>query len=234
MTLLDEFFIKWTTPPFSYILIAIIVAIITYIIVKEVYKPMKEHFKGEGIDYVIKELNIKESFKNFSRKTKKGKLYHNLGVVNIDKVMLANVKVKLEQDKEPINHRFILFKTGSLIANLPLLNKVAKGVEYFIIDNNNSFIEKNKYGDVWVVKPNIFMHKFADVWICSAEGTSFLTDLIYKRTYENAREEEMNYIKRVVWYNDKYASNMTSQFVEHELEDDKYRKRVERETGVKR
>lgn len=233
-TILDEFVMKWTQPPFSYILLAIIIIIVCYILFRKFFEPLKDHFKGEGIDYVIKELNIKKSFSKFSRKCKKGKLYHNLGNVNVERVMFANVKVKKENSKELKDNKFILFKTGSTIkSKIPILNKFVD-TDYFIIDNDDKFIEKNKYGDVWIIKPNVFLHKFADVWICSEEGTSFLTDLIYKRTYENAREEEMNYIKRVVWYNDLYASRMTKDYIEHELTQEDYEKRVERETGVRK
>jgi len=230
--ILDQFVIQWTNPPYSYILLSIIIAIVCYTLFRKFFEPIKDHFKGEGIDYVIKELNIKKSFSKFSRPCNKGKLYHNLGKVDIERIMLANVKVKKQDSKDMEDRKFILFKTGSsIISKIPILNKFID-TDYFIIDNDEKFIEKNRYGDIWVIKPNIFMHKFADVWISSSSGTSFLTDLIYKRTYENAREEEMNYIKRVVWYNDLYASKMTKEYIDHELTREDYEKKVQRETGV--
>lgn len=231
--MLDEMIGRWITPPYSYILLAIIIIVACYILFRKIMQPIKEHFKGEGIDYVIKELNIKKSFSKFSRSCKKGKLYHNMGMVDIERMMLANVKVKKQDSKQTEDKQFILFKTGSMLSKIPILNTFTKS-DYFIIDNEKKFVEKNKYGDTWIVKPDVFLHKFADVWICSEQGTSFLTDLIYKRTYENAREEEMNYIKRVVWYNDLYASKMTKEYIDHELTREDFEKKVQRETGVQK
>ena len=230
INMLDEMIGRWLQPPYSYILLSIIIIVACYFLFKKFFQPLKEHFKGEGIDYVIKELNIKKSFSKFSRLCKNGKLYHNLGKVDVERVMLANVKVK--DSKETKDRKFILFKTNSsIISKIPILNTLVKS-DYFIIDNDDKFIIKNQYRDTWTVKPDVFLHKFADVWICSEQGTSFLTDLIYKRTYENAREEEMNYIKRVVWYNDLYASKMTKEYVEHELTREDFERKVQRETGV--
>ncbi len=237
-TILDEFVLRWTQPPFSYILLAIAIVIICYIFFRKFYEPTMQRFKGEGIGHVIKELNITPNFAKFSRKCKKGKLYHNMGVVDIERVMMTKVKGtkgKKVKDKDKDDYSFIMFKTAtSLIAKIPIFSKFKGDVEYFVINNNSNYIEKNKYADTWIVKPNVYMHKFADVWICSAEGTNFLTELVYKRTYENAREEEMNYIKRVVWYNDMYASKMTRDFIEHDIEQDSYESRIERETGVRK
>ncbi len=229
-SVLDQIIARWLQPPMSYIILAIVVALIVYFFFRKFYTPVIKRFKGEGIDQIVKELNITPQFRKFSRVCKRGKLIHNLGTVEIGRVMNATVK---GSDKKETN--FILFETKeSLVSKIPIFNKIQGGLEYFVINNDSTHIEKDKYRDIWVVKPNVYMHTFAGVWICSEQGTNFLTDLIYKRTYENAREEEMNYIKRVVWYNDLYASKMTRDHVEHDLEQEGYDSRIERETGVRK
>jgi len=219
-------------PPLSYILLVAIIIIACYFVFKKLFKDKPFSFKGENIDYVIKELNLNKSFINFSRKCKKGLLYYNLGSIKIERVMEASLKIKNKTDKKIENMKYILFQTTDKSIGIPIIGFLFNKKQYFLIDNDKSFIKKDKYRDIWNINPNVFLHKFADVWISSESGTNFLTELIYKRTYENAREEEMNYIKRVVWYNDKTASLLTKDILEHDLKQDSYEKRIERETGV--
>ena len=237
MTAIDDFISRWTQPPMSYILIAIVIAIIVFILVRHFYKPKSEHFKGESIEYVVKELNLIPIFKEQSRKCKKGKLYHNLGMIKVRRVVMCNVKFQTDKDiknvNQNINKKFIAFKTGSFFSELPIFSFFFKS-SFYIIDNEPSTIEKHKESDTWVVSPDIFMHKFADVWHCSESGKVLLTELIYKRTYENETEVILNTPKRFVWYNDIYANKLTATTLEAKLEQDKYSKGVERETGVKK
>jgi hypothetical protein len=235
----SEFVQRWTTPPLSYLLLAILIVLGCIIAFKYFYKPKKAMFKGETIEHVTKDLNLKKQFKEFSRKCKKGKFYHNVGNVKIRRMMYANVTIE-KIDKENaksitsnVNEKmkFILFKAGSFWSELPLFSFFSKP-EFFIINNDSKYIEKDKVSDTWLVKPEVYFYRFAEVWICSIEGNYLLTEMIYKRTHENAKEEDMNYIKRVVCYNNDDAYRMAKAHIDHELEKDKYSARIQNETGT--
>ena len=237
MTAIDDLVARWTTPPMSYILIIIVVAIIVFILVKHFYKPKTEHFKGESIEFVIKELNLKPIFREFSRKCHKGRLYHNLGIVKIRRVVMCNAKFETAKDKkntiQNLNKRFFVFKTGSFLSELPIFSFFFKA-DYYFIDNEHEIIEKDKRSDTWVISSDVFMHKFAEVWHCSEAGKILMTELIYKRTYETEMEIKMNMGKRIVWYNDIYAFKLSSTSLEHELKAEDRKSYIQGETGVKK
>jgi hypothetical protein len=235
----SEFVQRWTTPPLSYLLLAVLIVIGCIIVFKYFYKPKKSIFKGETNEYVVKELNLKKQFKEFSRKCKKGKIYHNVGTVKIRRMMYANVKiekisgenVKIVTSNVSDKMKFILFKAGSFWSEIPIISFFSKP-EFFIINNDEKFITKDDVSDTWLVKPEVYFYRFAEVWICSVETNYLVSEMIYKRTHENAKEEDMNYIKRVVCYNNDDAYRMAKAHIDHELEKDKYSSRVQNETGT--
>lgn len=239
MDAMQEMIERWTQPPLSYLLIIIVIAFACLIIFKYFYKPKKSIFKGETNEHVIKDLNLKKQFKEFSRKCKNGKIYHNVGKVKIRRMMYANVtieKINKENVKSITSNvsnkmKFILFKAGSFWSEIPIISFFSKP-EFFIINNEPKYIEKDIVSDTWLVKPEVYFYRFAEIWICSIEGNYLLTEMIYKRTHENAKEEDMNYIKRVVCYNNDDAYRMAKAHIDHELEKDKYSSRVQNETGT--
>ncbi len=112
------------------------------------------------------------------------------------------------------------------------LNKISGKSEFFIINAENEYINKDKTNDIWVLNKNTFLYQLGGIWICSIEGKDFVTEMVYKKIYENLKEEDMNYPKRIVWYNDQYAYTMTGRVQEYDLERRKWLDRLQNETGV--
>lgn len=237
MSAMDDLFQRWTTPPMSYILLAVIIIVACFILFKKFYKKKPEHYNNISAEYVVKELNFKPIFNEFSRKCKNGKLYHNLGNVKVQRVVMCNATLILNEQTKTYNDnkdaKFTLFKTGSFWSEIPLFSLFFKP-SYYLIDNQSNIMEKHKESDTWVISPNVFLHKFVDVWQCSKTGEKLLTELIYKFTYEKNLEIEMNYGMRVVWYNDIYAYNLGGMHLKYDLEKRKFETAVESETGVKK
>lgn len=226
-------------PPMIYIIIigfVFVFSLLMFIKFKRKSEDVIEHFNHESLEDILKKETFEKYMATFGRKTKKGCLFWNMGIIKINKVLFLRMKLEERKTKttteiKPID--FIIFQKGSFLSNLPIFNKI-KTKEYFVVDNTEKFITKDKYNDKWVINPDVNMHLFGGIWIGSSYGLNYLTELMYKRTYESEKEIEINTPKRFVWYNDIYASKFTGDILSNELEQSKYDKRVERETGVKK
>lgn len=231
-------------PPFIYIIFAGIgILFIFLIILKFKSKGEKvDHYKGETLECILTKHNFDKYMKTFGRKLKKGNLYWSMGKVKVRKIVLLSVviekigtkdkkqKQRPEYDKDK---KFIVFQSGSFWSNIPIINKISQK-SYFVIDNYDEFIKKDEYEDKWVINKNVHLHLMGGVWVCSLAGTSYLSELVYKRLYENDKEVETNTPKRFVWYNDIYASKLTRDVLTSELETAKYDQQREKETGIRR
>jgi len=232
--------INFLEPPFIYYLFVGLALGIGIVIFRKIKMPKKDvKFQGQTLNEVVENENLSPYLKTFGRKTKRGKLITASKVINVRYVVNAKFKykdIKYTKYTKNISTKdgdFIIFQSvKSKFSGIPLLNIIFGKPEFYII-NNDANITKDEYRDVWVLPPSNFFYSLAGVWINSLEGKDFVNELVYKKTFENIKEEDMNYVKRIVWYNDIYASNMTSTEQSYELEKKKWSDRVERETGVK-
>jgi len=213
-------------------LIAIGIGWIMYRKIKSERPPDK--FRGQSLQEVLETENIAPLVKTFGRKTRNGKLISELNVIPIKRIAMAKFKSRKinDKDKDPSESEFYVFQSGTnrRIMDLPLLRRLSKRSDYYVINRNEEYLIKDTVKDTWKIKPDIFLYQLGGIWVCSHESRKFITELVYKKIFENIKEEDMNYPKRIVWYNDKYASQMTSREQEYELEDRKWSRRAERET----
>jgi hypothetical protein len=230
-----DLFSKWLSPPYIYIIFAVIAIVAIIIFLKRRKGKEIEHFKGDSLEDIFKKKNFNKYMDLFGRKCKKGILYWNMGSTRVNKLVFLKTLIEpvrkgdLKKDRE---HRFLIFQKSSFWSFLPFLgNKMDN--EIFAIDDDREFINKDSHRDRWVINQNVNLSLLGGVWISSLNGQSLLSELIYKNTYENDKETETNTPKRFVWYNDIYAHKLTSTTLSAELEKDKYDSAVKRETGTK-
>lgn len=236
-------------PPMIYFLFLGVILGVGIIVFRKIKSSEKgiERFKGQTLNEVIEEENLKPYIRSFGRKTKNGKMINQINSIPIRRVVKAKFKyadVKKTKGIKNITIKegdFYVFQSGkSFLVDIPLFNKLVGKPEYYVVSNNEDtdndkdkiYITKDKFRDVWVCNPNTFFYSLGGVWINSDEGRNFITELVYKKTYENLKEEDMNYVKRIVWYNDMYASKMTGREQDYDLEKRKWEDRVQRETGT--
>ena len=227
-------------PPFIYFLMFGLVVGVVFALFKRFYKPSEkiERFEGQSLNEMIVGENLLPYLKAFGRKTKKGKLIYDMNVIPISRVVKANFKfvetVKGSRNNFYVkNADFFIFQSKtSIFSRIPFLNKISGKSEFFIINAENDYINKDKTNDIWVLNKNTFLYQLGGIWICSIEGKDFVTEMVYKKIYENLKEEDMNYPKRIVWYNDQYAYTMTGRVQEYDLERRKWLDRLQNETGV--
>lgn len=231
-----DFFIL--QPPYIYfIILGAVFGIGLAIWKKQVLKDKFKGFVGQTLNEVIEHENLKPYMESFSRKTKHGKLIKDFNVIDVSKIAKAKLKYYEMNNgtSKDVEADFFIFQGGkSLFSSIPILRRFAGNPEYYIINSDENYILKDAYRDVWSIKDGVFFYKLAGIWIVSQEGQNFISELTYKKIYENMKEEDMNYPKRIVWYNDKYAYNMTDKEKDYELEQKKWKDRVERETGVRK
>jgi len=226
-------------PPFIYFIIMGIVFGIGLAIFKRRQTSSKqEGFQSQSLNEVIQEENLKPYLSNFGRNIKKGKLVKDFNVINVKKVVKANFKYAEKGKDNKIEHKeteFYIFQSGkSTFDKIPILNKISGKKEFYVVSADERYIIKDSFRDIWIIKEGVFFYQLGGVWVSSEEGREFISELVYKKIYENLKEEDMNYPKRIVWYNDKYAFNMTDKEKDFELEKKKWEDRVSRETGVKK
>lgn len=224
-------------PPFVYFILLGAVLFISVFIFKQVRKTDDgvKKYKGQTLNEVLQSENLDGYIKHFGRATPKGVLIHTMNSTKISRFCKAKFTYKEKQNKEikTIEGDFLVFRTRcSRFLNIPIIGSFVGKPEYFIIDDKTEMVYKDKYRDTWTLSNDVFVYQLGGVWVSSLEGKNFLTELIYKKIFENLKEEDMNYPKRVVWYNDMAASNMTQVQQIFDMEQEKWRKRVYGETGV--
>jgi len=218
-------------PPLIYFLILGIAVAAIAIIFLKFRKKDAEHFKGETLEEIFKKKNFDKYLDTFGRKLKKGKLFWNMGSVNVKKMVMLKTKIEpLNKKDTKVNreHSFLIFQKKKFFLFILFGSKP----DYFVIDNEQEYIYKDRYMDRWVINQSVNMFLFGGIWISSLGTQSLMTELIYKNTYENDKEVETNTPKRFVWYNDLYANKLTGETLKADLEREKYDSAVQRETGT--
>lgn len=232
-------------PPFIYYLVLGIAIGVGIILFRRFKIPTKsQKFEGQTLNEVIENENLEPYLKAFGRKTKKGKLIYNGKSISIRRMVNATFSYKdvkyskYTKDIHTLKGKFIIFQSmKSKFSKIPIINIFIGKPVYYIVKNDinteKETITKDSYRDVWVLSPSNYFYSIAGVWVNSIECKDFINELIYKKIFENIKTEDMNYPKRIVWYNDIYASRMTSTEQAYELEKKKWNDKVERETGIK-
>lgn len=228
--------------PVIYLLMLGVAIGVGLVIFKKIKTDSKTDFKPQSLSEVVINENFKPFVKEFGTKLTKGVLYTPHKKIPLRKRAEIRLKYTIkEKDKKGVivdvdkEGKFIIFRTGKTIfSELPVLNRLVKGAEYILINDEDRVLLKDKMHDSWTTTDNVFFYRFAGMWICSKETQIFITEMIYKKMLENTKEEDMNYIKRIVFYNDQYAQKIGVMEQDYQLEKDKWKDKVESETGVKR
>lgn len=203
-----------------------------------------KRFQGQTLNEVIEGENIEPYVKTFGRKTRSGKLITELNTIFIRRVVKAKFKYAEKTNTKGTKNTFelkesdfFIFQSGkSFLVDIPILNKLIGKKEYYVVNDNSKdkdFITKDKFRDTWVLNSNTFLYQLAGIWVCSEQGKQFITEIVYKKIFENLKEADMNYPQRVIWYNDIYASKMTGTEQQFTLERKKWEDRTFQETGVR-
>lgn len=223
--------------PYVYFVILGLCVGVGLIIFRKVKLDKGTRFIPQSLSEVVINENFKPYVNTFGDKLKNGKLYtqyKNISIRRKAKIHLTYY-IKEEGKMEKKEGIFIIFKTGkSFLSEIPILNKLADKSEYIIINKNDDVLIKDKFYDKWTTTDNVFFYQFAGLWICSKESQNFITEMINKKMLENEKEEGMNYIKRIVFYNDQYAQRVSELEQQYVLEKEKWKDRLERETGIRK
>lgn len=238
MIIITEVFIL--QEPYVYFILLGIAVGVGLVLFRKVKGESKKEFKPQSLSEVIINENFKPYVEQFGEKIKKGVLYTQYKNMNLRKKAVIRLKYAIpkngnSKEMESKESDFIVFKTGkTFLCEVPILNHLVKKSEYILANKDDDVLIKDKFNNVWTTTDNVFFYRFAGLWICSKETQNFITELIYKKMLENEKEEGINYIKRIVFYNDQYASKIGSIEQEFLIEREKWKDRVERETGVRK
>lgn len=187
-------------------------------------------FKGQTLKDVLIKENMFPIMESFGMNIKKGKLITKFKAIKIKKI--AKVKFETTLNNEKKSHELLIFDiTKGLLSSIPIINSIFKSREYLVINDNTNYIVKDRNNDVYTISNDVFLYKFGGIWICSKESQQLLTELQYKKMLEDEKEEGINYIKRIVFYNDIYAQNVGKLEQAFKLEQEKWNKTVEDLTG---
>lgn len=225
-------------PPWIYfIMVGAIIGGTWYLLKKYGLLPSRTPiFKGETLEQIILDRNLKKILKTFGEKLKNGKLTFSTKTIKIKRAARFPVIYEVREEKEVAKGKkkvefikkeldFWVFKSGGgIFENIPFLKYLNTTPEYFVVDSDERFLKKDPSGNVWSLNPGLFPHMFAGVWVVSQSGAGFLTELAYKRIQENDKEESVNALKRWIYYNDIQAGSMTTMERRQELKDESFDK----------
>lgn len=222
-------------PPYIYfILVAVVVGIGLAIFKKVKMSNKEEGFKGKTIREVVVNKNLKPYMNIMSKRIKNGLLINGMNTINITKFVEINVESNMlptDKNKKSLDKiSLIAFQTGKRF-KIPIISKLSSNDEYFLLENHEDVIIKDPINNVWTLNKNVHLYMLAGVWVSGEDAKHYVSEMIFKEIFEDLKEEDMNYPKRLVAYNDRYAFNMTAVEQEYDLEDRKWDRRAEGETG---